>query len=494
MVALDLDSQIQLLSRIQFLTRFSSNLVQVTGDSGSGKTWLSERYLENWATEPVQSLLLCNSNQQDLQHRSIILRQIVRDAVFNENDPLLQSLDQILQGQGVHALIVIDDAQRLMPALLEELWALVDEAQRRDDWQINVLLFGLRGKLTKCLNKISLGQGIKPLELEISPLTENERDMFIDVLMVSKKMDAASRRVLKQKVLSLPLLPGALRGLESQEISSMDDKKSRTPIILGVLTFFLLIVGTGLIWLTVFPSTPEEPLVRLPVAPGLPLNPNNSSDDLSNLNNSSNPDNPLIPSESTDSKAFSFDDPTALDDTSSFSEPPDLDGMTVGRSNKNRREVILSEDVVDAIIENQKKTENTAQNPSSDPISVSQALLLKEDNLLLETVSKMSDHLDVPLANQILLAVPRSHYGLQLAALESKREVNAFIKKYDLNEKVFVYETRREGNPWFIVLFDQYPSVSGAREAQSSLSKSLKNLSPWPKSFVRIHDEINLLN
>ncbi len=473
MVALDLDSQIQLLSRIQFLTRFSSNLVQITGDSGSGKTWLSERYLESWATEPVQSLLLCNSNQQDAQHRSIILRQIVRDAVFNENDLLLQSLDEILQGQSIHALIVIDDAHRLRPALLEELWALVNEAQRRDDWQINVLLFGLRGKLTKCLHKISSGQGLKPLELEISLLNENERDMFIDVLIVSKKMDAASRRVLKQKALSLPLLPGALRGLESQENLSMDDKKSRTPIVLGVLMFFLLVVGTGLVWLTLFPSAPEEPLVRLPAAPGLPLN-------------------PLSSSELTDSKELVSDEPPVFDDTRSFSEPPELEGMTVGRTDKNLREVVLPEEVVNAIIDDQKKADTLKK--TQGPESISHEEPLKEKNMLSETVSKMTDNLDVPLANQILLAIPNSHYGLQLAALESKREVNEFIKKYDLTDRVFVYETRRKGSPWFMVLFDQYPSVADAREAQTKLSISLKSLSPWPKSFTRIHDEINLLN
>lgn len=497
MVALDFDSQIQLLSRIQFLTRFSSNLVQITGESGSGKTWLSERYLESWASEPTQALLLCNSNQQDPQHRAIILRQIVRDGVFDENAPLLQSLEQMLEGRELHALIVIDDAQRLSANIVAELWALVSEAQRRDNWQLNVLLFGLRGKLNKWLQKVSSNQGVKPLELEISPLTESERDMFIEVLMLNQHMDAASRRTLKKRALSLPLLPGALKGLGSQEILSMDEKKSRLPLFMGILVALLLIVGGSLVWLVFFPKTLETQLVHLP-------------------NTLAEPKGDLL----IETTPITSVDPAmkVLDDTIKLEPAPKLEGMTVGRTDQNKRELVVPESVVNALIDDQKKADTqtsfSAVKITEDEIA---AMNVNEKGKtqassadLKEGISSKSNEktpvvepkimpssfvrLEVPLSNQILLAIPRTHYGLQLAALESKSAVNDFIENYSLENQVLVYETKRKGSPWFMVLFDQYPSVAEARRAESQLSQDLRNLAPWPKSFTRIHDEINLMN
>ncbi|GAL05859.1 DamX protein [Photobacterium aphoticum] len=120
--SLDLDSQIQLLSRLQFLTRFSSHLIQVTGPQGAGKTWLSQRYLEQWAGVPQQALLLCHPQQTDAQHRRFLLQQIAPKAVFNEQDPIVDSMERIFAHFAVNMVIVVDEAHHLSPAVVAELW------------------------------------------------------------------------------------------------------------------------------------------------------------------------------------------------------------------------------------------------------------------------------------------------------------------------------------------------------------------------------------
>lgn len=482
MIALDLDSQIQLLSRIQFLTRFSANLVQITGEHGSGKTWISERYLEAWANDPIQSLLICNSNQHDPQHRAIILRQIVRDGVFNEENTILQSLEHMLDEQGVHALIVIDDAHLLSADIVAELWALICEAQRRDNWQINVLLFSLRGKLNKWLHKVSSGQGEKPLELEINPLTESERDMFIDVLMASREMDAASRRVLKKKALSLPLLPGELKKLGSQEMASMDEKKPRLRWVMVILALSLVVVGGALVWLAFMPNAVKnENIVALP----------------NSLEARSKGDTqvPELPTAIDPLTAQQIKD-GVHNDTTALSPALTVEGMTVGRSDAKRHEVVLSDSLVEAMIDD--------QDIDNDDIVPSEAALIPEpaktpvvsvqSQSPNEIKKSISSRLNLPLANKMLLSIPASNYALQLAALESEQAVNEFIQEHSLQNRVFVYETRRKGAPWFMVLFDKYPSALDARDAQKLLPENLRNLSPWPKSFVRIHEEIRLVN
>ncbi|KXF82811.1 AAA family ATPase [Enterovibrio coralii] len=511
MIALDLDSQIQLLSRIQFLTRFSSNLVQVTGDTGAGKTWLSERYLENWASEPTQSLLICNNTQQDAQHRAIILRQIVRDGVFNENDSMLQSLEYMLEGNSVHALIVIDNAQRLSANLIAELWALVTEAQQRNNWQINVLLFSLRGKLNKWLHKVSYGQGVKPLELEISPLADNEREMFIEVMMVSRQLDAAQRRALKAKAALLPSLPGALKSLGQQETSSMEEKKRRSLIPLLLLVLFLLVLGGGLVWWAMKPQMQTAPVeVAEAVTDGV----KSLNDILEEKEKEMNAEG--AGTDASDPALASVGSVT--DDNINLPDEPVVEGMTVGRRDPSRR-IVVPDNVVDAIIDDQEtggdgtaavdeplipELAETAPNQTATtttPVTVTETVV----ETAVETASKPepvappvqptpTPVVDTPLANNVLLTVPESRYALQLAALQSKDAVNEFMQEYDLSGSALVYETRRNGEPWFMVLVGDYPTVADARRAEVQLPENVRNLTPWAKSFAQIHKEIALAN
>lgn len=89
---LELQSQVDLLERLRLLTHFGSNLVTVSGEPGAGKTWLAQRYLEAWAEDKNQSLLLCYPNQDDRQHRMTILTQIDSHARFSPDDTLVDNL------------------------------------------------------------------------------------------------------------------------------------------------------------------------------------------------------------------------------------------------------------------------------------------------------------------------------------------------------------------------------------------------------------------
>ncbi|MEZ9545673.1 cell division protein DamX, partial [Vibrio crassostreae] len=96
---LELESQVELLERLQLLTNFGSNLVTVAGKTGSGRSWLAQRYLEAWSTEKNQCLLLCHPSQDDQQRRALILSQIVSDPLFNQHDSLSDSLTRLLDGE-----------------------------------------------------------------------------------------------------------------------------------------------------------------------------------------------------------------------------------------------------------------------------------------------------------------------------------------------------------------------------------------------------------
>ena len=458
--ALELDSQVQLLSRIQFVTRFSSNFIQVTGEPGAGKTWLSERYLETWAQEPTQALLICHEGQQAEQHRAIILRQLLPDGVFNAQDGLTECLSRMLDELAMHALIVIDDAHQLSVDLVAELWQLVMQAQRNEDWQINVLLF-CRTHQDPWFQNMSFAQGLRPLELEVNPLTESERDLMIDLMINRLGMDMVGARRLKQSAMDLPSLPGALLGLQQPQSLTMEEKKpkSRLPLYIATFLFFML-TGAGVWWFF-----PQQERVQLKPQPG----------SLMDLTQRETAEQGTVESGLPKVNSVSSQQSIARDDTYSLPTTPVIEGLTVGRSDDQTR-VVVSDEVVDAMIDHQENA-SARQAQNSDPESVQVQPL--------PTVT--FDH-------PKLLEISPKRYALQLAALQSKQAVAEFLQLHQLVGKVQIYETRRNGSPWFMVLEGDYPSINAARQAETSLSESVRALGPWAKSFKQIHKEIQVVN
>ncbi len=474
---LEFDSQIQLLSRLQFVTRFSSNFVQITGEQGAGKTWLSERYLESWAQEPIQSFLVCHANQQDVQHRAILLRQLIPDGIFNAKDTLASCLDRMLDGDGIHALLVIDDGQHLSPSLIAELWELIIQSQCRQNWQINVLLFCRSGKVSKYLQKVSFTQGIQPLELEISPLTESEREVLLNVILASEELGAAERRFLKKKLATIASLPGLLIDAQKMGEAVMEEPKKRS-----ILSIVASVVGLAVIlsggWMY-FQSTEESLILPQPGS-------------ITQL--SSELENPAV--EDAIPSPVNIDIvPVDSHQTDDFALPkvPVIQGLTVGRGDRESR-VVVPDEIVDAMLDEQATGGDgtTAVKQLAKPVSEEITSEVPRDAE--QAMKELLSPVKLSMANSVLLNIPKNRFTLQLAALQSIEAVTDFIRVYDLEGKVSIYETKRKGQPWYMVLIGDYPSINAAREAGETLPDEVKQLGPWAKSFVQIHKEIQVDN
>ncbi|SIO18052.1 AAA family ATPase [Salinivibrio sp. ES.052] len=518
-LALDLESQTQLLSRLQFITRFSANLIQVTGPEGAGKTWLSERYMEQWADAHVHALLACHTAQSDAQRRAILLRQVVKDGVFNEADPLLDSLTMMLDGAGCDALLVIDDAHRLTPGLLSELWALVQHAQNQDHLRINVVLFALPGKLNKWLRQVSYGHDQKPLELEISPLNDGEEEMFIDVLAVTQRIDAEKKKQWLAKLANQTVYPGTIMEKDNQETGavSKDNKKpakNNKPFLMLLLAVVLMIVGAGVIW-WVFPSQDSASSESI-LPEGL-----QSLDDLLNEQQATiDPQTTGTERNATEETLSGkmvtvqtqTDSGTITEDKTNLPEEVNGEGLTVGRNDEGQR-VVVPDDVVDAIIDEQDVGGDGTQavdEPLASEISeavpapaspemtdegvATNTQTVAETEIAEPSISTASRQEALPLATQALLNVSEQRYALQLAALQSRQDAIDLIDDYQLGDRVQVYQTRRNNTTWYMVLLGDYASVTAARRTELTLTDNVRALQPFVKSFSQIHREINRAN
>ena len=216
---LELDSQVELLERVQLLTNFGSNLVTVTGESGAGKSWVAHRYLEAWSEDTNQSLLICHPSQNDEQRRSMLITQLIPSPLFNPQDTLVDSFTRLLENEHCNLVIVIDDAHFLSEPFIAELWALIQEAQLMPKWTINAVLFSGAKSIERLLARLSHGIDHKPVDIEIEPLNQSEADRFFEQLVIRFVEDNMERRVRNAYRKLNSLLPGEIMRLGEQKVS-----------------------------------------------------------------------------------------------------------------------------------------------------------------------------------------------------------------------------------------------------------------------------------
>lgn len=513
-MALEFESQVQLLSRIQFLTRFGSNCIQITGAEGSGKTWLAQRYLETWAEDQNQSLLMCYPTQSDSQQRAILLKQLVNDPLFNEHDPIIDSLGRMLAGQQCQMLIVVDDAHQLSSDMVAELWALVQKAQSTPNWKINILLFSQKGKLDKLLSQISHGQEQKPLEVEIEPFSEHEANTFVETLVVGQARGEEKKREIKKLAEKCVRLPGKLLSLNHSKkekriiIRSVVQSPKKALFVAGMA---VLLAGSGYWWLN---SSQPIPLLSMNTSEPIPA----TESDLVEQNEE--PQNLVEEAKPLENELTATTDENAAEEATLTQDdglalPPEVlqDPESVGDNSSEQKRVVVPSTVVDALIEDQTIggdgtdaiaaiiDEQPSNTPESDIVATQPAVTEKKPQVeitpsekeepVVAEVEAKEPAIRFTFSNQELRTISARYYTLQLAALTSKIAVQQFIDEHDIGSIVQVYETVRNGSQWFIVTVGNYTSVAAARRAENDLPASVQAVGPWAKSFSQVHREID---
>ncbi|HDC4325314.1 TPA: SPOR domain-containing protein, partial [Aeromonas hydrophila] len=85
---------------------------------------------------------------------------------------------------------------------------------------------------------------------------------------------------------------------------------------------------------------------------------------------------------------------------------------------------------------------------------------------------------------------PRNHYSIQLMGASNTKAVDKFVAENGLAGKIWVYQTKFRGSPWFVVLQGDYASSNQAKAAIRKLSPALLKGQPWPKSFAQVQKEL----
>lgn len=88
-----------------------------------------------------------------------------------------------------------------------------------------------------------------------------------------------------------------------------------------------------------------------------------------------------------------------------------------------------------------------------------------------------------------LKSAPSSHYTLQLSSSSNYDNLNGWAKKENLKNYV-VYETTRNGQPWYVLVTGMYASKEDAKRAVSALPADVQAKNPWAKPLHQVQADL----
>lgn len=90
-----------------------------------------------------------------------------------------------------------------------------------------------------------------------------------------------------------------------------------------------------------------------------------------------------------------------------------------------------------------------------------------------------------------LWAQDPSRYTLQLLAGRNEAAVKTFITRHNLEGRAVFYRTKRDGNPWYVVVLGSYADRGRAVAGIEQLSAGVRMQSPWPRAFRDVHADLS---
>ena len=86
-------------------------------------------------------------------------------------------------------------------------------------------------------------------------------------------------------------------------------------------------------------------------------------------------------------------------------------------------------------------------------------------------------------------SAPSGNYTLQLSSSSNYDNLNNWAKKEKL-EKYVVYETSRNGQPWYVLVSGIYASKEEAKRAVTSLPADVQAKNPWAKPLHQVQSDL----
>lgn len=89
-----------------------------------------------------------------------------------------------------------------------------------------------------------------------------------------------------------------------------------------------------------------------------------------------------------------------------------------------------------------------------------------------------------------LLGRPPARFTLQLLGVHSEASLKAFVAAHQIPQPVAFFHTEYKGGDWYVLVQGDYPSMTAALGAISTLPAALRKSKPWPRTFASLQADI----
>lgn len=172
------------LAYVQHAVRHGDSFIVLTGEPGTGKSVLVRKLLRDLGPDNIVPALLAATRSEVETLLSAVVKAFRAPLQGHSVDELRAGLEAFLAtltASGRRALLVVDDAQHLLPASIKELAGLASLRSMRDA-PLQVVLAG-RPELRSSLQRAALlGAGTEPVFLfcDVGPLSADETRAYVE--------------------------------------------------------------------------------------------------------------------------------------------------------------------------------------------------------------------------------------------------------------------------------------------------------------------------
>jgi DamX protein len=504
-----LPSRQELLSRIELVCELDSSLVAVTGDVGIGKSALLEFFIEHHCVDRTKCFVQAIKDQSVQQLREQLLVQLLPGCAYDPHLSLMQNIAGAQLSDPLNVIIIIDSAEFAASEIFQDLLALLKDhnghqfcaifAQPRDPERIN---------------QLNDGRGL--IEIHLEPLSKAESRMLLEFYY--QTMIDSDRAQVQKFIDRCHGLPAKL--LKFEEGSTASDsagKLSKKTWVTGAVIALLVVVMAVAGWFFI-PRENVEAQTQAQVELGVKeqlKQPIEEADESQQAVQNSETTQIDLPTDKQPPQKLPEDSSSVTDSNSDAVTEKASDNATTKNGttqnattdnvdDKNELGTLLVQNWSDSVnkAKTVKKTVdktpvNTAVavsdelKPPTEPLTQQQAEPLVELQSADDTPQlTVDDGNDNKMDNQWFLSQPVSDTVIQLAGLSNTRVLETFLVEHQLKSNAHIYQSVRNGNPWYVVTTKAYTTPDEARRAITGLSASLRSTQPWVKSIRAIQSEI----
>ncbi|SGY96598.1 DamX-related protein [Moritella viscosa] len=490
-VQTEIYSQTQLCERLRHLTQFSSHLLFVSGESGSGKSTVLRNYVES---DFNQKTITIDAQQchDDRAVRTQVLQQISYDGRFNAHIMLAESLPLLAQQLEHELTLCIDNAMTLSHASIAEFAQLVElSLNHKINIKINIILFA-ESKWVDITILPFAKSATNVLELEMTVLDPKAAVQFVEQQFsqagykptfvnqdaINHQIEACDGNPAELAKCAQAIMEGRVYRAESPAPSKRDKTvitSNKSFYLAAIIAGVLLLGSAGSFLYDVYQTEQkavdtvlEEPLLSSPVM---------TEDDvvIADVNADAGA---IADASEPQMLASDWDDelPTEIGQTITLTEPV----VPAPSSQVEKQRIVIDDAAVNKMIAKQNSLNTAKIIDSKMVVEVSDEIVQKD------TVTTANT-----LAGQAwLMAQPAKNYTFQIAGLSRKSQLKQYLNENELSENIWTYQTLRNNKPWYVVLYGSFTSVEQANAAKLKLPASVQKDKPWLKRFAQIQRDL----